>query len=306
MIREILSLCACDTGHQAMYSRLRQAMVAFQEKAVDDSWNRLLHEAERQGLAPLLYHHSRRIDIQPPKNMQRLLHSLYLRSRHANDVRCKATAKILNRYHSADIPVLLVKGIALCNLVYQDPGLRPMRDIDLLVNKSDLAAAKETLLDLGYLPEKGHDIPDDYYHLPPMVKKIQGLPVTIELHHNLLPFHPRYPLWPLEKSYDNGQHLSIDGVQTRTLSLEDTLWYVYLHGFQAPLTYESFRLMHVADIMTLIDKHLDQINWQKLQGELPTLINAISRLHYLTPFQDRVISKLRLTVKKQPAKIGVP
>ncbi|MCI5165451.1 MAG: hypothetical protein D3903_05015 [Candidatus Electrothrix sp. GM3_4] len=306
MIREVLSLCARDTGHQAMYTQLHQTLLTFQETAEADSWNRLLHEAEQQGVAPLLHHHSRRIDFQFPEDFRRLLHSLYLRSRQANTVRNKAVVEILARYDTADIPVLAIKGIALCNFLYKEPGLRPMRDMDLLVSESNLTAAKEILLDLGYLPAENHDTPEDYYHLPPMVKTIAGLPVTIELHRNLLPFHPRYPLWPLEKSYADSRSFIINGITARTLSLEETMRYVYLHGFQAPLTYEPFRLVHVADMVTLVEKYSEQINRKILRKHWPAATNVLSRFHSLTPLQEKVISRFDLPVEEQADRTNRP
>lgn len=166
MIRKILSLCARGTSHPDMLSRLQQTLLRFEAKAETGSWNRLLHEAEQQGLAPLLHHHSRQIDFQFPENFRLPLLSLYLRTKQANIVRNQAFAEILSLYEASDIAVLAIKGIALCNFLYQKPGLRPMRDIDLLVGEKDLAAAQEILFDLEYRQALQHDIPANYYHLP--------------------------------------------------------------------------------------------------------------------------------------------
>ena len=304
MIRTILALCSRDCGHEVMYCRLEQALVAFQAREL--SWDYLIQEAEKQGVASLLYKHIGSLDFKIPDNARRLLQSLYLRNRRSNTIRNKAVTEILNSYFLEKIDVLIVKGIALCNFMYSEIGLRPMRDIDLLVRKVDIVKAEKILFDLGYLPEEKHDIPDDYYHLVPMGKTIDGLPVSIELHHNLLPFHPQYPLWPLEKSYDTALELEINGTRARTLCLEDTLWYVYLHGFQAPLTYEPFRFMHVADIVSLVDKFLGVMNWQVVRKEVPTLLNILSRFHYLTPWQNNVLAQLKLDIRKQPDGTGLP
>ena len=304
MIRTILALCSRDIGHDVMFYRLRQSLVDFQNREI--SWNYLIHEAEKQGVAPLLYKHIKSLEFKIPSSARRLLQSLYLRNRRSNTIRNKAITEILNAYHLEKIDFLVVKGISLCNFTYSEIGLRPMRDVDLLVKKIDLVKAEKILYELGYLPEKTHDIPDGYYHLVPMIKTIHGLPVNIELHHNLLPFHPQYPLWPLEKSYNTARELTINGISFLTLCLEDTLRYVYLHGFQAPLTYEPFRFMHVADIVSLVDKFLSIINWQKVRNEAPTLINVISRFHYLTPWQKNVCEGLELDILEQPGGYGLP
>lgn len=304
MIRTILALCSRDIGHDVMYARLDQALVAFQDQGF--SWDDLIHEAEKQGVAPLLYKHINSLDCTIPDSARRLLQSLYLRNRRSNTIRNRAVAEIVTAYKAEKIDVLLVKGIALCNFAYSEIGLRPMRDIDLLVKKVDLAKAAKILFELGYVSAPDHDIPNDYYHLVPMGKTIDGLPVNIELHHNLLPFHPQYPLWPLERSYSTARELEINGTRALTLGLEETLWYVYLHGFKAPLTYEPFRFMHVADIVSLVEKFLGIINWQQVCKDAPTFLNSISRFHYLTPWQNNVTQQLELDVSDQPEGHGLP
>lgn len=301
-MQNILALCACDNSNAAMSAELISALAVLPNR--EDSWEHLIHSAEQHGIASLLYKHIRDIDFQIPEASRRLLQSLYLRNRMSSRIRNKAVVEIINAYQFEGIDVLLVKGIALCNFVYSETGLRPMRDIDLLVKKSDLKKAEKVLLDLGYIAAQHHAIPHDYYHLVPLEKKIDGLPVGIELHHNLLPFHPQYPLWPLEKSYGHAREIEIDGTCAKTLSLEDTLYYVYLHGFQAPLTYEPYRLMHVADIVSLVEKYLSDLNWSHIQIEASTLINSVSRFHFLTPWSDSVLTQLRLDVRKQPRGVG--
>ena len=301
-MQKILALCACDTSHATMSGKLRSALAVFPSQ--ESTWEHLIHSAEQHGIASLLYKHIREIDCQIPEASRRLLQSLYLRNRMASRVRNKAVVEIVNAYHLEGIDVLLVKGIALCNFVYSEIGLRPMRDIDLLVKKSDLKRAERVLLDLGYTPAQHHAIPDDYYHLVPLERNIDGLPVGIELHHNLLPIHPQYPLWPLERSYAYAREIEIDGTTARTLSLEDTLYYVYLHGFQAPLTYEPYRLMHVADIVSLVEKYLSDLNWSHIQRETPTLINSVSRFHFLTPWSKSVRIHLRFDIRKKPKGVG--
>lgn len=306
-MRQLLALCARDTGSEAMYSLLEQALAGFRQSATDASWRQLLHEAEHHGMAPLFYRHLGQLGgATLPPSSRRLLQSLYLRGRHAADIRNRAMADILAAYDAAGIRVLLVKGIALANSAYSEPGLRPMRDIDLLVARDQLAAARDILAGLGWQMEQHHDIPEGYYHLPPLVKILDGLPVTIELHGNLLPLHARYPRWPLERSWDTAATGQLHDRSYRTLSLEDTLRTVYLHGFQAPLTYEPFRLIHVADMVTLTEKYLDDIQWEQVLAAEPILPAVISRFHFLTPLRERVIEKLGCDIGRKPTGIGRP
>uniref|UniRef100_UPI004055C2CA nucleotidyltransferase domain-containing protein n=1 Tax=Candidatus Electronema sp. TaxID=2698783 RepID=UPI004055C2CA len=306
--RRLLALCACDAAEQETLVRLERAAAAFRQTADDADWNLLLHEAEREGMAPLLHKHLGAVGWGggAPEPFRRALQSLRLRSRHASGIRSRAAAEIISTCAAEGIDLLAVKGIALAGAVYSEPGLRPMRDIDLLLRHEDAARAEALLLSLGWQQEAGHDIPPDYYHLPPLVKTMDGLPVTVELHRNLLPLHARCPRWPLEKSWPSSRPVAIGGAACRTLSWEDTLRSVYLHGFQAPLSYEPFRLIHAADLVTLAAKFLDEIDWEQARAEEPALSAALSRLHFLTPLPDRVISRLRLDISRKPAGIGLP
>jgi hypothetical protein len=304
MIRTILGLCSRDDGHDVIYDRLEHLLTGFQAQGL--SWEILIHNAEKQGMAPLLYKHVNAIDFKLPHSARRLLQSLYLRNRRANSIRNKVVAEILTAYASENIDVLVVKGMALCNFSYSETALRPMRDVDLLLKKNDLEKAEKILAELGYKQAEDHDIPEDYYHLAPMGRITDGLPVNIELHHNLLPFDSRYPLWPIEKSYGTSRLFELNGVMARTLNLEDTLNYLYFHGFRSPLTYEPFRFMHVADIVTLVEKFIDRINWVEVCKEVPVFLNVLSRFHYLTPWKSEIAQQLKLEISDHPDGHGLP
>jgi hypothetical protein len=305
MLRTILALCARDIGSERMYELLCQCLHEFIRR--NTSWDHLLHEAEGQGIAPLLAKHVQALNLKMPKQVHRILSSLVLRSRQANSIRNEAVAEILRLSLEQEIDVVLAKGIALSNLVYSDPGLRPMRDIDLLIRDADTLKMKEILTGLGYTPEDRDDIPDDFYHLIPVAKIIEGLPVTIEVHRNLLPFHPQYPPWPLERSQSNTMAFTINTITASTLCLEDMLWHVYLHGFQSPLTYEPFRFIHVADIISLVEQRLDQIDWDKVRKIFPAVREVLSCFHCLTPWSEQVIHRLGLFVGgKHPDSPGMP
>jgi hypothetical protein len=63
--------------------------------------------------------------------------------------------RVARALRAAGIPVMALKGMHLAELVYRDISLRPMRDLDLLVPRSQLEAAVAVLhgLDYGYAEE---------------------------------------------------------------------------------------------------------------------------------------------------------
>ncbi len=58
--------------------------------------------------------------------------------------------KIIKRFIEVGIDLLLFKGLALYLKYYQNPALRPMGDIDVLVHKKDLEKAEKILVELGW------------------------------------------------------------------------------------------------------------------------------------------------------------
>ena len=61
-------------------------------------------------------------------------------------------ADVLERFRAEDLPVVLLKGMALVATVYEDGGLRPMCDMDVLVQPGDVTRAGDLLASLGYWP----------------------------------------------------------------------------------------------------------------------------------------------------------
>ena len=303
MIIKLLALCARDVGSDQMYRRLHARLHDF---AGQGSWEILIHQAEHHGLAPLLFKHVQAAGLPLPQKVRRVLQSLALRHRQASRIRNEAVAALLRLCLREGIGVIAAKGIALANSVYSDPGLRPMRDVDLLAGESDLPRLKAILTELGYSQEARGDIPANFYHLVPMVRIIEGMPISVEVHRNLLPYHPEYPSWPLARSRDASLPLTIGGVSARTLCLEDMLLHVYLHGFRAPLTYEPYRLIHLADIVTLVEQHLTRIDWDRVKEDFPTVRQVLSSFHCLTPWSNAAVQRLGLDITSMPDRPGEP
>ena len=287
-----------------MYERLGRALLDYDRQ--DGSWEYLIHQAEHHGVAPLLHKHLSHVDLTLPNCCRRILGSLHQRTRLSNQIRIHCASDIINHFQRLNIDVLAIKGIALCNYVYDDPSWRSMRDIDLLIGPQDLDKAERCLVDCGYRQDRFHTIPEDYYHLPPLVKTVEQLPISVELHHQLLPLDGNYPLWPLEKSYDTAMTIAIGETETATLGLEDNLRYLYLHGLRAPLSYEPFRFVHIADLISLVERYSAKIDWRAAQEEFPQLFPVLSRLHFVTPWPDEILNRLGLDIGSEPKRSGEP
>jgi len=298
--RLLLHLCA----RSRMESELRQQLlIACQDMS---NWDELLHMAEYHGLAPLLHKHVSSVadEIDLPKGIMRGLRFLSIRHKHANTVLKQSLQKILSMLKSEGIRCLVLKGAALSHIVYPEICLRPMRDIDLLLAKEDAHRAYE-LLKKEKFYESGELLPEGYYHLPPLFKDVDGLQVCVELHHGLFPDDPPYyQQMGFADLYDNRQEFEVNGVRAYTLASEEMLWHLYVHGFHAPLTYEPFRLIAVADIVSMVETQLDEIDWKKVENLYPQLHNALSLFHHLTPWSEKVLIRHIFEVQKNSSGVG--
>jgi hypothetical protein len=289
-----LSLCAQRPGSAAVAQRLSSALATV--PPLDD----LAIAAEQHGMEPLVLAHIERTHLAIPADVHARLRARRTQHAHAAAVRTRVIADVASAMERAGVPFLVLKGAALAHLVYGDPGLRPMRDVDLLIRKVDAGRALDVLMRRGFRTS-GAAIPSHHHHFQGMARTLEGATVTIELHHELL-----YPTPFVEpRKYDDligrSQPFEWNGVTYRTLGREDMLWHVYAHAFVIlPLRPGAIRLLSVADLVHATEAWVDQIDWARLRGQYPRLLRALHVVHDLVPWSPHVAEILR-EHEKRPA-----
>jgi hypothetical protein len=179
VVSRLLAGCARVECQPVHYHQIAQAAAQLRE------WAEVAAQAEAHGLAPLLYVHLKGAGIQLPLAAKRELQGLYLRHRHANQVRTRVLHDVLAAYQAAGIPALVLKGAALFHLVYPEPGLRPMSDLDILVPESEAWRAQRTLAELGFDAPLPSGLVFSHRHLSTARLRIEGLSIEVEIHHQL-------------------------------------------------------------------------------------------------------------------------
>ncbi len=288
-IYRLLAACAYADETRVCYPRLAQQAGQL------TAWNELPAQAEAHGLGPLLYTYLKQAGVAVPPGAQRELQGLYLRHRHANAVKMRILSEILAAFHQAGIEARLLKGAALAWLIYPQPGLRPMRDLDLLVKKSDALAAQAALAGLGFVAPLPAHLPDK--HLPAAVRKTEGLSVSVELHHNL--FNLAHPAsLTLEQLPPAPPALTVAGQPACTLGYEEMLWHLCEHLTYHTTVWESLRLIWVADIVGVAERFVAEIDWPLLKQRYPLASNVLSLLHFITPLSPALIERAGLKTNR--------
>jgi hypothetical protein len=232
-----------------------------------------------------------------PAAIHQQLQARAIQHSHANRVRGCVLAEILTAFQAAGIETLVLKGAALVHLVYPQPGLRPMRDIDLLVSKSQARQAQTLLAELGFhAPSPGDTLPAK--HLLAAKRWVEGMQVTVEIHHNL--YTRGSPATELEALYPAAIPLTIEGVTTHTLSYEAMLAHIYQH-LQTNLRLDSLRLIWIADLVSLAERFAAEIDWPRVN---PHVHNALALCHWLTSLSEELLQAAALNPGRPPQGIG--
>ena len=111
-------------------------------------WARIVDAAERARLAPLLYAMARELPL--PEPVFARLRSSWRAFGRQHLFGVQQLCSLLAAFDRASVPVIPLKGPALGEALYRDPGLRPFTDLDLLVRRADVARAVALLSNLGY------------------------------------------------------------------------------------------------------------------------------------------------------------
>jgi glycosyltransferase involved in cell wall biosynthesis len=175
-----------------------------------------------------------------------------------------------------------------------------MRDVDLLLRKTDARRAVDVLARFGFRPTGV----ERYHHLPPMARTHDGATITIELHHKLLFRIPFVPPRGYDDLIDRSQGFDWGAMTCRALGNEDMLWHVYAHAFVSmPLLPGAIRLLSVADLVHATEACVDRLDWVRIGREYPRLVRALHIVDDLVPWSPHVVQVLREHTQRSPARV---
>ena len=117
-------------------------------------WNELVVSAKRHRVAPLCHRFVEQLEervrcLVPLITRLQFAH-LYLASLVYTAVRYRELKRLAAAFDSDHLNVVLMKGLALGKLVYEDIALRPCGDLDLVVMPDQYERGKHVLSELGY------------------------------------------------------------------------------------------------------------------------------------------------------------
>jgi hypothetical protein len=113
-------------------------------------WDDVAVRAIVLGLAPQLHRRLQSWDLQIPPRAAAKLAVTYQAQRRRNKAILQQLEEILAACAGPGLRPVVLKGAHLAHCYYEEPGLRPMNDIDLLFRKREMPQVERLLTGLGY------------------------------------------------------------------------------------------------------------------------------------------------------------
>ena len=188
-----------------------------------------------------------------------------VRRRHAtarrNGELASQLGRVLSAFDAAAFEVVPVKGLVVADWAYDDLAARPAADLDVLVRREGLAAARSILRDLGYrqAPAPTFTTLVHEFHDPPWYLGNGPDQVTLELHRAL--WSERFTRIPIDQIWERTSVRPFLAGSARLLAAEDLLLHLAIHRSRSPL-----RLRWVVDVAEAVGRHGDEIDWPAVVG----------------------------------------
>ncbi len=241
----------------------RDDLIRLAGNLTPQDWQALLKVGSQNGAVPLLHYRLRDTgkELFLPEPVRESLHNAYLNATARNMVMLHHAGSILQALKQQHLDVIPLKGLYLAEAVYPAIGLRTFSDLDLLVHRSDLAAALQAMQEIGYQLTSWYDPADpnhDIKHLPPLEK--EGWPL-VEMHWSILEEDAPFPV-DVDSIWQRAVPAHIAGADVLAMDVSDLILHLAIHNtFQHKL---KAGLRSLYDIALIIHQQKGQIDWSSL------------------------------------------
>jgi hypothetical protein len=255
-----------------------------------------------------VYYHLKKLSllnsIPPPIN--RKLENLFLSNTAHNIIHLENLARLVQKLSQQKIPLMILKGAALCDTVYPHIGLRTFCDLDILIHKKDIQKVMGVLTQLDYSISHTHA----QHHFSAYQKSNHSLP--LEVHWDLVneasPFQKYAFQLCLEKFWQDAMSFEFRKTEALWLSPEHQLIYLCIHMLKEGYSHRKW----LVDLYYLLQFFRGGIDWNKLLEEceqyqvkrpLYYALSALDEIFHISEMNGDLLSQETLD-KLKPAKIA--
>lgn len=265
-------------------------------------WDAFIKLAESNALSNLVYGHLQTCEIDIPDQHRLTFRALTARHTRNNRERTTALLEILEQFKKNHIESVILKGMCLIHTLYDKNSQRPMGDIDILVRADQALQAQQSLREIDYnAGDRKQGYLFDHHHLPVATKRLNGMQIQVEVHHNALSRDAADDM-----SYDqiegNLIELDIEGRPTHSMGHVDMLQHLCHHTFE-PI--DKIKLGAIADIYGYAVRYHQDIDWSDVRLNHARVINTLRCLHFLSPLPDVLKESIEAPQTTPPDGVGL-
>ncbi|MDX2039986.1 MAG: nucleotidyltransferase family protein [Acidobacteriota bacterium] len=289
---ELLICCARTILDASAAERIRS--LAGQQL----DWDDLFRLASRHKLSPLLCWHLKTIaaEFLTPPIQERLRNSLSAISRR----NLQLSAELLNLlqlFQQQNIRAIPYKGPVLAETVYGNLALREFVDLDVLVRKCDVLAARDLLIARGYRPFVQLAASQESAFLDYQCEHVlsdDGRDVMVEIQWRVVPDYFSFR-FEYESLWQRTVPAAFCQRSIATLSPEDTLLILCVHGSKHLWS----RLIWICDVAETVRQFRHQLNWQLIEQR--AALSGSRRMLHLGLFlaQDLLAAELPEEIRQR-------
>jgi len=201
----------------------------------------------------------------PPPEIRHEIRVAFLRAQAETTYVSQQIGELQQRFTSAGVPVLILKGPALAWSVYPHPATRPSSDLDVLVLPDTVPVARRLLVELGYTClDRKHDVARHFYCeellCPPRQARHHR---WIELHWELSPVAGLGRTVSVSELFERAVRITGDAIEFEALHPVDALLHralvnAFHHG-------RDLRLIWLMDVALLAQQITLLDAWSVLQ-----------------------------------------
>jgi hypothetical protein len=251
--RRLILCCAATALDRERLDRIK----ALLETEMD--WGRLLEEAERHGVMPLLYSNlDANFPGAVPEPFMSALRNYFRKNLISNLLLTGEMNSVLDILESHGISAIPFKGPTLAVAAYGDVAMREFRDIDLLVRREDVLKARGLLIARGYAPDQELNRAQEIACLKSESEYGFKGRCYLEIQWDIVPRNHSFKLND-EELWRRADYMSVEGRRVASLCSEDLLLLLCAHGSK-----QSWgRLSLVCDVSELLRARPD-MDWGRL------------------------------------------
>lgn len=220
------------------------------------NWNEVLEESEAHKVTPLIYssiNRAKALNIMDESTLSTLKKNVF-KSSITQSSHIKNVASVLERFNNAGIPIIVLKGLVVRDY-YPIPDLRTMCDADVLVHEEDLEKVSALMISLGFnqIKEKDDHGAHIVFYKGSTVFGVHWTLINDRFFKGDKSFE--------DKLWDDAMDVTVGGVKTKSLSLEDLAVHLCTH-MAVHLAYSGFGVRQLTDLVVLVEKKGHLIDWK--------------------------------------------